>query len=181
MMKKSELRELIREEIREYLIEEEEVSESPEEMTSGDPEQMAREMVGDGNLPNKYWVYKDTQWYTNKDQDAEESNVFDWSGEVYEDVPDKSEFIGMFDTFEEAVHAAKGEYLPSPEDDWDDFHNVYIEDRLSGTIFQGVWYEYVQTHDTRFKKGTFSEFEFEWSDDSKYTKEEMERRGETFE
>jgi hypothetical protein len=129
--------------------------------------------VGDGELPNKYWVSKSNQFYTNKDSD--ESNDFNWSGEVYPHQIDMHEELGVFHRFKDALRVAEALDLSSPEVGLDDWHSVQIEDRLTGTCYAIVWYEHV---DVMSGVKTYS---LETHNDTKFTKDNMREKGHTFE
>ena len=111
----------------------------------------ARKMVGDGKLPNKYWVSITDQWLTNKaNKDEKENNNYDWSGSVYNQELEAYECFGPFDTFAEAKAKADqlaNEEIVSPEDEYEkkypgqkNYYSVQIEDRLTGTCYEGAWY-----------------------------------------
>lgn len=139
----------------------------------------AREMVGDGQLPNKYWVSISADYITNKESAA--SNEYDNASDHYEDLPSRGDIFGPYDTFAEAREKAEELYnsgeIVSPDDDWDAFHSVMIEDRLSGTIYDGVYREDWTKH-PRFPS---VRHEWEWNDETRYTREEMANRGARFE
>ena len=144
----------------------------------------AREIVGDDKLPNKYWVSISDQWLTNKANKAnKESNHYDWSGDVYKDLPEAYEIYGPFDTFEQATE--KFDELQnecdSPENVDSKFHSVQIEDRLTGTLYEGTWRETLYEKKYRGEKLRMVSFEWEVTDDTSFTRREMERRGATFE
>lgn len=74
--------------------------------------------IGDGKLPNKYWVFQYDQKYQNKNGCLEI---------IKEDMATKDALLGEFKTFEDALKCVDNKaYLP----------NVVIEDRLSGQIFE---------------------------------------------
>ena len=149
----------------------------------------ARKMVGDGKLPNKYWVSISDQFMTNKlHKDEPENNVSDWSGEVYKDIPEAYEIYGPFDTFtaaENKMNSLANE-CSSPEDsakfpNQKNFHSVEIEDRLSGQIYNGQWNEHWYPKEYRGEKIMHVTFRWEWDRDTKFTEETMAKRGATFE
>jgi uncharacterized protein YifE (UPF0438 family) len=151
------------------------------------PEEEARikahavKMCGDNKLPNRFWVSAHADYLTNKaNYRSKQSNCYDWAGDTYKDLPEKYRMLGEFRKFEDALKCAN-EFLesggvPSPEDTWDDFHSIQIEDRLTGTLWEAVWSECHRRFGDkkRFHKVSF---DFEYNDDTKYTRETMQERG----
>jgi hypothetical protein len=129
-------------------------------------EKQARKMGGDGKAPNKYFVSMSHNYLTNK---GNESNVFDWASDSYKDLPEDSVMLGSYDTFKKALAVAESQYLPSPEEDFNGFHLLQIEDRLCGIIYEIIWCEH-------HKDGRFPSITFDLSthDDTKFTREIME-------
>lgn len=82
-----------------------------------------QKQIGDGKLPNKYWVFQYDQKYQHvKDENGEYSLEI-----IGEDKETKESFLGEFKTFNEALNCVDNEaYLP----------NVIIEDRISGQVFE---------------------------------------------
>ena len=148
----------------------------------------ARNMVGDNKLPNKYWVSACCEWLTNKPNrdDKENANCYEGSSEAYSDLSEgKSEIHGGFPTFAEAMEKFNElmEQCHSPEDDikGEEYHMVTMEDRLSGTIYEYSWRETWKMKEYRGEQILAVSFHDETTDDTRYTREEMERRGATFE
>jgi len=151
----------------------------------------AREMVGDNKLPNKYWVSISDEWMSNKlhKDDPENNNSYDGSSEVYDNLPENAyKLYGPFDTFAGAKEKMDelAEECSSPEDDakfpnQKNYHSVQMEDRLSGQIYTGEWYEHWYAKEYRGEKIMEVTFEWEWRRDTKFTEEEMAKRGATFE
>lgn len=82
-----------------------------------------QEQIGDGKLPNKYWVFQYNQKYKRTtDTDGVVS-----LGIIKEDTENTDSLLGEFETFREALQCVDNKsYLP----------NVVIEDRLSGQVFE---------------------------------------------
>ena len=147
--------------------------------------QMASEMVGDGKLPNKYFVFENYEFYV-----MEKPGRMDWAGDAgFKFAEGESETSldkpRMFDTYAEAKDYADSVELFEPEIDikkkiveTNQAHSITIEDRLSGEL-------YMRTKELVFKKDRMGQEYFndseETFEDTKYTQEEMEKRGEVFE
>ena len=132
----------------------------------------ARTEVGDGKLPNKYWVSTSSNFYVQG-----EGNFMDNAGDVL-DVKDSGHTIEPpFATFAEAMAKAE-EIIQSeigPEPTNDGINSVMIEDRLSGKVFEGAWEAYKT-------KGLLPgyKYEFERSEDTGFTKSKMQEMGAEF-
>ena len=87
-----------------------------------------KNQIGDGKLPNKYWVFQyDEKFKRVKLEDGSisiEIREEDDTGEQ-----GKDNLIGEFKTYQEALKATDGAYLP----------HVIIEDRLSGEVFEQLF------------------------------------------
>jgi len=81
-----------------------------------------QKQIGDGKLPNKYWVFQYDQKYKRvKDGDIITLEV------ISEDKETKNNLIGEYRTWQEALNAVYNKaYLP----------NVIIEDRISGQVYE---------------------------------------------
>lgn len=115
-------------------------------------------LIGDGKLPNKYWVFQYDQKYKrvkNKDGSISIDII-----EEDKTTPKKDSFIGEFKSYEEALKAIDKAYLP----------NVTIEDRLSGQVFEQMC---IQCQEC-------GKEEYETYEDIRFTKEEMKKRGVEF-
>lgn len=125
----------------------------------------ARKMVGDGKLPNKYWVTTSNYWLENT---AEETSSFD--GATYPESKFVYETFGPFDTYAEASkrmeELAQGCSEPYSKDRNNDLSSVAMEDRLSGTIYDGAYWV------RHTKRGPWPtvEIEWQWSDETAYTR-----------
>lgn len=81
-----------------------------------------REQIGDGKLPNKYWVFHYDQKYKIVDNGEYIERVL-----IKEGTETKDSLVGEYKTWQEALSAVDNKaYLP----------NVFIEDRLSGQVFE---------------------------------------------
>jgi len=127
------------------------------------------EMVGDGKLPNIYWVTASTyfkvlingciEW---ADDLMKENNI---EVKLFDPVP--------FSTFKEAVLYAKADVLgEEPSEEYS--NSIVIEDRLSGVVWETSLVAY-----PRKKWGGWG-FEIETYDDTKWTRDHMKELGEVF-
>jgi len=81
-----------------------------------------QKMIGDGKLPNKYFVFHYDQKYQVKKEDGES-----FLEAIKEDKTTKDSFLGEFNTYKEALNCVDNKaFLP----------NVIIEDRISGQVFE---------------------------------------------
>lgn len=111
-----------------------------------------KELIGDGKLPNKYWVFQYDQKY--KRVNNEDNSI---SLEIIkEDMETKNSLIGEYKTYQEALKAVDDKaYLP----------NVVIEDRISGQVFEQICIacsecgkeEWEPRHDISFTKKTLGD------------------------
>ena len=113
---------------------------------AGTPEDSAREMVGDGKKPNKYWVTTDSGFEIsskeapNSYEGVTEVEGFEWNPTY------KPETFGPFDSYDEAFkklqELSTGIY-DGGEPKEDQANRVSIEDRLVGvcyeTLYMGKW------------------------------------------
>ena len=136
----------------------------------GQAEQTARQMAGDGKFPNKYWVSASSDWSIAKPGELVSAS------EVYKDIQEAYTIQGPFPTFAEAMQAAESLAQECVEPTEDGYHSVRIEDRLSGQVYEGQYIEYT------VQKGryTMTKFEWEWYDDTRFTKQTMEAKGKVF-
>jgi hypothetical protein len=109
-----------------------------------------QKQIGDGKLPNKYWVFQYEQKY--KRVKLEDNSI---SIElIAEDNSKQEHLLGEFKTFQEALSCVDNKaYLP----------NVKIEDRLSGQVFEQLCIECQEC----------GKEEYETHNDIKYTKERL--------
>jgi hypothetical protein len=112
-----------------------------------------QKQIGDGKLPNKYWVFEYNQKYQIKDGVLEI---------IKEDTETRNSLIGEYKTYKEALNAVDNKAcLP----------NVVIEDRLSGQVFEQLC----------IVCPCCGKEEYETNNDIKYTKERIEKEGLKFE
>jgi len=127
---------------------------------------ISTKQIGDGKLPNKYWVSISEDYYYYKND--EEGGVWTWLGDLGLFKP-KGKTVALFDTYKEAR-----EFVEDIPFDYghEEIHvnSIFIEDRLSGQVFEKVK-AFSPEHG---QINTFHE------DDVEFTKKEMEKRGEAF-
>lgn len=81
-----------------------------------------KNQIGDGKLPNKYWVFQYDQKYKLVDNGEFKERVI-----IKETEETKDSLVGEFKTYQEALTAVDNKaYLP----------NIVIEDRISGMVFE---------------------------------------------
>lgn len=122
--------------------------------------------IGDGKLPNRYWVsISEDYYYLKIDKDG---GYWTWLGDLDLFEP-KGKTVKVFDKYQEAREFV--EELPF-DYRYDGLHvnSIFIEDRLSGQVF-----EKVKTFSPEHGQiNTFHE------DDTKFTQKEMKKRGVEF-
>jgi hypothetical protein len=126
-------------------------------------------MIGDGKLPNRYWVTLQDVEYVGK---PDEDGVMCFDGD--ENTGKNGKTVAVFDTYEEAKKFLNRFNI-------DDFVTVdgksfqvtckTIEDRLSGELLEEAVYNSARTVTNR---------EVETREDVKFTREKMEKQGATF-
>ena len=79
--------------------------------------------IGDGKLPNKYWVFQ----YDQKFQRVKEDDFTSIEPIKNEVIETKDSLLGEFKTYQEALNCVDNKAYLS---------NVVIEDRISGVIFE---------------------------------------------
>jgi hypothetical protein len=78
--------------------------------------------IGDGKMPNRYWVFHYDQKYKIIDNGEFKERVL-----IEESKESENSLVGEYKTYQEALSAVDNKaYLP----------NVVIEDRLSGQVFE---------------------------------------------
>jgi hypothetical protein len=117
-----------------------------------------QKQIGDGKLPNKYWVFQyDQKHQRNKNEDGSISIDL-----MSEDKEAKNDYLGVFNTFKEALQTVDNKaYLP----------NVVIEDRLSGQVFEQIC----------IVCPCCNKEDWETHIDIKFTQEKLEELGQKFE
>jgi len=127
-------------------------------------------MIGDGKLPNLYWVLWSNDFYIC------ENGLCDWaSGKIK--IKPKGGSAGPFKTFKEALNYIERNIFISPEPTEEGPNSVFVEDRITGQIWEQSIYAYKK--DTLM--GPAYNFEIETVDDTKFTREYLEKKGLEFE
>ena len=94
--------------------------------------------IGDGKLPNAYWVSASNNFYIC------ENGTCNWADEKLKfKVTGKT--IAKFKTFAEALNYIDSHSTVSEEPTEDKYNSYFIEDRLSGQIFEQAVYAYPKT------------------------------------
>jgi hypothetical protein len=117
----------------------------------------AENHIGDGKMPNYYWVFQYDQKYkrTKKNDGSTSIDI------IKEDSGRDDNFLGQFASYQEALNCVnKKAYLP----------NITIEDRLTGQVFESICIACQEC----------GQEEYETHEDIKYTKERIEAAGGTF-
>lgn len=111
-------------------------------------------LVGDGKLPNLYWVTVSNYFYVYDPIELERIGVDEINKDLQEqlkvkDFKTKGETVAVFSSYKEAKDFVEGI--------WDSHDNIIIEDRLSGELFeksltkQMQWQDFVDSReDTDF-------------------------------
>ena len=127
---------------------------------------ISTKQIGDGKLPNKYWVsISEDYYYYQPDKDGA---YLTWLGDLDLFEP-KGKTIQVFDTYQEAREFVEDIIFDYAHDDIH-VNSIFIEDRLSGQVFEKVK-AFSPEHG---QINTFHE------DDVEFTRKEMEKRGESF-
>ena len=115
-------------------------------MTQEEIKKLASEIIGDGQLPNKFFVTESPNIFVTGEFGGTDYETI----EGYEEAP--SYTFGPFDTYEEALAA----YNDSDLDFHEGVGSVMIEDRLTGTIQEKslekivrIDYSYVEYDDSK--------------------------------
>jgi hypothetical protein len=140
---------------------------SREEESKLAPERAASQMVGDGQLPNRYFVTAATDYY------VEGAEGRDWASQHRRDVADRmeSQTWGPFETYREARETFDAIDLAEPSARHRQVWTTkIIEDRLSGELAEQTMSEYMRPR-----------YEAEFHEDLKWTKKSMHEAGERFE
>lgn len=125
--------------------------------------------IGDDKLPNKYWVSVSNDFFICK------NGVCDWASESLNFKP-KGKTLKMFDTFIEALQYIDNNVFLSdvPKEDTDNFIN--IDDRISGEI----WHSGIYVYDSSQGLIKSKKIEYETYRDTRFTEDEMRKRGYEF-
>jgi len=122
--------------------------------------------VGDGNLPNFYWVSISEDYYY-----MVEPATYDWASDHIKGFKPKGKTLAVFPTYAEAKNFFDEIYIGM---DYDGIkvHTKTIEDRLSGQIANEIYHFHPEEPDSGFS---------DVHEDYGFTKEQMEERGAVFE
>ena len=126
---------------------------------------MARNMVGDGKLPNKYFVSINNSYLYY----SEESEALEGINDAIQ-FTEKGGTIAMFDTYQKARDFIEANYYLGMETDDFTVNTIEIEDRLSGQIYE----------QTRIFYPASGEIKEETHEDIRFTEETMVKRGAKF-
>jgi hypothetical protein len=127
-----------------------------------------KEIIGDGKLPNKYFVS-----ISNDYMYLHDVNMLDWIGDLIPSFKSKSKtFETPFMTYERAKQFADS-FALGEKAGGTDFHvnRVNIEDRLSGELYERTILFNPET-------GTSEDWQYK---DVKYTANKMDEQGKKFE
>ena len=110
-----------------------------------------RKQIGDGKLPNNYWVFHYDEKATRKDSEIN-----------FPDTKCDGGLVGEYKTYKEALEAVDNKaYLP----------HIVIEDRLTGVVFESLC----------IVCPCCNKEDYETNEDIKFTKDTMEKKGLKFE
>jgi len=126
--------------------------------------------IGDGKLPNKYWVSVSNDFLICK------KGVCDWASDSKK-FKVTGKMVESFNTYNKALHYINDEVLFNDEPKKTGVNFAYIEDRISGEVFSYGYHSYSSKND--FFKSV--EFELESREDYGFTKDEMAKKGVKFE
>jgi len=132
---------------------------------------ITRPMIGDGKLPNKYWVS-----YHNDFLICDKGHC-DWASEKIKFKSEGTTIKKPFNTFKEALEYIDRNVFINPEPKKEGVNTITIEDRLSGEVWEQFIYAY-KRKDSLLKGYGFDTGTHE---DTGFTKKEMEKRGVVFE
>jgi len=113
-------------------------------------------MVGDGNLPNVYWVSFSNYYYV-ENEDGDMVSI----DEIDPDFKGDGGVVAVFSTFRDAMN-----YIDKYQSDI----HVMVEDRLTGVIWESYKYERIETVE-----------HWDIIDDTAWTKKHMKEMGVEFE
>lgn len=133
-------------------------------------EASAREQVGDGKLPNKYWVsISNDYYYHNKTDDG--SSVLDWASDR-EKFKVKGKTLAVFDSYQKAKDLFDSVELGSIKDGIQ-INMVEIEDRFTGQLTEKTNVENSRptySEDLSFTKKKLAELSAKHTDTSRIKK-----------
>jgi len=127
---------------------------------------ISTKQVGDGKLPNKYWVsICNDYYYFNKEND-----VWDWIGDL-DLFESEGKTIKAFTTFKGALNWIEENLYLGMDYDGIKINTITIEDRLSGEVY---------SHIRHFNPEDGSISDDSPYTDTKFTSDEMKKRGVEF-
>jgi len=142
-------------------------------------EKLARKIVGDGKLPNKYFVVVSNHWLIVKKRGKYTFTV--GSDELFEGkYKGESETFGPYDTYKEAWDKLNEEMIGFVPPTENGYCSGYIDDRISGEIASCECVQFTKKFRNDIFKIKIPLFEFETRQDYQFTKDEMEKRGKVF-
>jgi len=100
-------------------------------------EEKAREMVGDGKKPNKYWVSISSD-YSYQHEDDDGVSCIDYIGDIIKDWEkkfSKGKMIGMFSSLEKAMDYVNDLCIGEKYEGFT-VNRITIEDRLCGQVYE---------------------------------------------
>ncbi len=132
-----------------------------------------RNKIGDGKSPNMYWVSWGNDFYICKNGQC------DWASDTQKFKSTGKTNPKGFKTFKEALQYIDNNVFISDVPKTDTINNITIEDRHSGQVWEQTIHAY-QKKTEGIMSGTGWKFEIETHQDTGFTKDEMEKRGEEF-
>lgn len=124
-----------------------------------------KNIIGDGKLPNKYFLFVSNDYSYIHDK-GEDGIVVDWIGDLIKGFESKGDFIGMFDSYKEAKEKAEEFYLGMHYGGYT-INRITIEDRLSGELFEC----------TKVFSPMDGDMSEDLREDTSFTEETMEEKG----
>jgi hypothetical protein len=90
--------------------------------------------IGDGKLPNKYWVSISNDYYYFNP----EVHGYDWISDL-KLFPVQSRTIAVFPTFDEAIKFIDNNLVLGGREDNINVNSISIEDRISGEVYHSTY------------------------------------------
>jgi len=101
-------------------------------------EELAREQVGDGKRPDKFWLSVSSDYsYWHIDEDG--AACVDYIGDLiseWEKNNSKGKMVALYKTIEEAIEHAENDFYIGMKYDGFIVNRITIEDRIVGTIWE---------------------------------------------
>lgn len=101
-------------------------------------EELAREEVGDGKRPNKFWLSVSSD-YAYMHREKGEGSMIDYIGDIvegWEKRYSKGRMVALFDNYREAINAAKRFKVGQNNGETFVVNRVTVEDRLHGEVYE---------------------------------------------